>query len=121
VALSLLDEQKIVRGPAAVGADKGYDTHDFIAECRAMNIVPRVAQIINEHRGSAIDACTTRHPGYAIGQRIRKRVEEIFGWAKTVGGFRRTRFQGRRRTQLAAYMVGAAYNLIRLIRLVPAG
>ena len=60
-----------------------------------MNVVPHVAQIINEHRGSAIDARTTRHPGYAISQRIRKRVEEIFGWAKTVGGFRRTRYRGR--------------------------
>ncbi len=120
VALSMLDENKTVRGPATVGADKGYDTHDFIAECRAMNVVPHVAQIINEHRGSAIDARTTRHPGYAISQRIRKRVEEIFGWAKTVGGFRRTRYRGRSRTQLAAYMVGAAYNLVRLSRLVPA-
>jgi IS5 family transposase len=119
VALSMLDEHKTVRGPATVGADKGYDTHDFIAECRAMNVVPHVAQIINEHRGSAIDARTTRHPGYAISQRIRKRVEEIFGWAKTVGGFRRTRYRGRSRTQLAAYMVGAAYNLVRLSRLVP--
>lgn len=63
VALSMLDEHKTVRGPATVGADKGYDTHDFIAECRAMNIVPHVAQIINEHRGSAIDARTTRHLG----------------------------------------------------------
>ena len=116
----MLDENKTVRGPATVGADKGYDTHGFIAECRAMNVVPHVAQIINEHRGSAIDARTTRHPGYAVSQRIRKRVEEIFGWAKTVGGFRRTRYRGRSRTQLAAYMVGAAYNLVRLSRLMPA-
>src|SRR5688572_1629450 len=120
VALSMLDENKLVRGPATVGADKGYDTHDFIAECRAMNVVPHVAQLINEYRGSAIDARTTRHPGYSISQRIRKRVEEIFGWAKTVAGFRRTRYRGRSRTQLAAYMVGAAYNLVRLGRLVPA-
>ena len=83
----MLDEHKTVRGPATVGADKGYDTHDFIAECRTMNVVPHAAQIINEHRGSAIDARTTRHPGFAISQRIRKRIEEIFGWTKTVGGF----------------------------------
>ena len=121
VALSMLDEHKTVRGPATVGADKGYDTHDFVAECRAMNVVPHVAQVINEHRGSAIDGRTTRHTGYAISQRIRKRVEEIFGWAKTVGGFRRTRFRGRKRTQLAAYVVAAAYNLVRIARLAPAG
>ena len=77
-------------------------------------------EIIGEHRGSAIDARTTRHPAYAISQRIRKRVEGIFGWAKTVGGFRRTRYRGRSRTQLAAYMVGAAYNLVRLSRLAAA-
>ena len=117
VALAMLDDHKTVRGPATVGADKGYDTHDFIAECRSMN----VAQLINEHRGSAIDARTTRHAGYAISQRIRKRVEEIFGWAKTVGGFRRTRFRGRKGTKLAAYVVAAAYNLIRIARLATAG
>jgi transposase len=121
VALAMLDEHKIVRGPATVGADKGYDTREFVAECRAMNVVPHVAQLINEHRGSAIDARTVRHPGYAISQRIRKRVEEIFGWAKTVGGFRRTRFRGRERTQLAAYFVAAAYNLVRIARLSPTG
>jgi transposase len=120
VALEMLDEHKTVRGAATVGADKGYDTHDFVAECRSMNVVPHVARVINEHRGSAIDERTTRHPGYAISQRIRKRVEEIFGWAKTVGGFRRTRFRGRRRTQLAAYFVAAAYNLVRIARLAPA-
>jgi len=121
VALAMLDDHKTIRGPATVGADKGYDTHDFVAECRAMNVVPHVAQLMNEYRGSAIDARTTRHPGYGVSQRIRKRIEEIFGWAKTVGGFRRTRYRGRRRTQLAAYVVGAAYNLVRLARLAPAG
>ncbi len=121
VALAMLDENKMRRGPATVGADKGYDTHDFVAECRAINVVPHIARIVNEHRGSAIDARTTRHPGYAISQRIRKRVEEIFGWAKTVGNFRKTRFRGRPRTQLAAYLVGAAYNLLRIARLAPAG
>ncbi len=120
VALAMLDESKLRRGPATIGADKGYDTHDFVAECRAMNVVPHIAQVITAHRGSAIDSRTTRHPGYAISQRIRKRVEEIFGWAKTVGNFRKTRFRGRPRTQLAAYLVGAAYNLLRIARLAPA-
>jgi IS5 family transposase len=61
-----------------------------------------------------------RHPGYEISQRIRKRVEEIFGWAKTVGSFRKTRFKGRARTQLAAHFVAAAYNLLRISKLNPA-
>jgi transposase len=121
VALAMLDDHKAAHGPATVGADKGYDTRDFVAECRAMNVVPHVAQLINEYRGSAIDARTTRHPGYGVSQRIRKRVEEIFGWAKTVGGFRRTRYRGQQRTQLAAYVVAAAYNLVRIARLAPAG
>jgi len=118
-ALTMVDDFKERRAPITLGADKGYDTHAFVAECRAMNVVPHVAQVQNAHRGSAIDDRTARHPGYAISQRVRKRVEEIFGWAKTVGGFRRTRFRGRRRTQFAAYLVGAAYNLLRVARLLP--
>lgn len=121
VALSMLRANKRVLGPVTVGADKGYDTRAFVAECRAINVVPHIAQHTNHRRSSAIDARTTRHPGYTVSQRIRKRVEEIFGWAKTVGGFRRTRFRGQKRTQLAAYFVAAAYNLIRVARLVPAG
>ena len=107
------------RGAVTLGADKAYDTYDFVEECRAINVVPHVAQAITEYRGSAIDGRTTRHPGYAISQRIRKRVEEIFGWAKTVGNFRRTRFKGEARTQLAAYFVAAAYNLLRITKLLP--
>lgn len=84
-----------------------------------MNVVPHVAQNITEHRGSAIDARTTRHPGYAVSQRVRKKVEEIFGWFKTVGTFRRTRFRGRDRTQLCAYFTAAAYNLLRMTKLLP--
>ncbi len=78
---------------------------------------------MNEHarRRSAIDARTAGRPGYAVSQRLRKRVEEIFGWMKTVANFRRTRLKGRVRTQFAAYFVGAAYNLIRIARLQEAG
>ncbi len=101
-----------------VGGDKGYDTKDFVEECGWRNVTPHVAQNITEHRGSAIDDRTTRHPGYGISQRIRKRVEEIFGWTKTVANFRRTRFKGRKRTELASYFVGAAYNLLRMGRLL---
>jgi len=71
-------------------------------------------------RRSAIDNRTVRHAGYFASQRVRKRVEEIFGWLKTVGGFRRTRFKGKRKTQLAAYLTAAAYNLVRMARLLPA-
>src|ERR1022692_4462020 len=69
-------------------------------------------------RSSALDERTTRHPGYDISQRIRKRVEEIFGWTKTVGNFRRTRYKGQARTELASLFVGAAYNLLRMSRLI---
>ena len=82
-----------------------------------MNVRSHVAQ---KRRHSAIDGRTTRHPGYTISQRIRKRVEEIFGWMKTVGGFRRTRYRGLDRTGLAGYLVATAYNLVRLSRLTRA-
>jgi transposase len=103
-----------------VGGDKGYDTKDFVEECGWRGVTPHVAQNITEQRGSAIDGRTTRHRGYSISQRIRKRVEEIFGWTKTVANFRRTRFKGRERTELASYFVGAAYNLLRMGRLLEA-
>jgi IS5 family transposase len=76
-----------------------------------------VAQTSDYRRRSAVDSRTVRHSGYVVSQRIRKRIEEIFGWMKTVGGFRRTRYRGRDRTQLAAYFVGAAYNLLRMAKL----
>jgi len=100
-----------------VGADKGYDTGDFVRDCRQVGVTPHVAQTSDHRRRSAIDRRTVRHPTYLVSQRIRKRIEEIFGWMKTVGGFRRTRYRGRERTQLAAYFVGAAYNLLRMAKL----
>jgi transposase len=115
-ALMMLVDNNPHSGQITVGADKGYDAKAFAEQCRLYGITPHIAQ--NTSRKSAIDTRTTRHPGYAISQRIRKRVEEIFGWAKTVGGFRRTRFKGIRRSQLAAYFVGAAYNLVRMSRLL---
>jgi transposase len=101
----------------SLGADKGYDTDDFVGFLRSRNILPHVAANIERKGGSAIDGRTTRHTSYSISQRIRKRVEEIFGWMKTVGGFRKTRFRGTERTQLAAWWVGAAYNLLRMAKL----
>jgi transposase len=119
-ALQMVDDELPGENTITLGADKAYDTRDFVAQCRSRNVTPHVAQNQNARRRSAIDARTTRHPGYAVSQRIRKRVEEIFGWVKTVANFRRTRYRGRARTQLAAYFIGAAYNLLRIAKLVPA-
>jgi len=109
------------RRPKTVGADKGYDTFEFVSRLRQHGIVPHVAANTRRRGGSAIDGRTTRYAGYAVSQRVRKRIEEIFGWMKTVGGFRRTRFKGTARTQLAAGLVGAAYNLLRIAKLQPVG
>ncbi len=103
-----------------VGGDKGYDTKDFVADCRKLKVTPHVAQNRDDRRRSGIDARTTSWPGYTVSQRARKRIEEIWGWMKTVGGFRKTRFKGRQRTELAAYLVGASYNLLRMTRLIAA-
>ena len=96
-----------------VGADKGYDTRDFVTMCREMNVTPHVAR----RRWSIVDKRTTRHDGYQISQRIRKRIEEIFGWLKTVGGGRKLRYKGVERNQLWAELTTAAYNLVRLAKL----
>ena len=103
-----------------LGADKGYDTAEFVASCRALKVTPHIARNEGRAGGSALDRRTARHVGYAVSQRVRKRVEEIFGWMKTVGGLRRTRYRGLDRTQLHAYLVAAAYNLLRIARLIPA-
>jgi len=115
----LLDEAR-ERGfhPRTLGADKGYDTRDCVAAVRKRKVTPHVAQNTKSRR-SAIDGRTTSWPGYLLSQRVRKRVEEIFGWMKTVGGFRRTRYRGQPRTQLAGYLVATAYNLVRMARLIP--
>jgi transposase len=105
--------------PKTLGGDKNYDTKDCVAALRALGVTPHVAQNTSGRR-SAIDGRTTRHPGYGVSQRIRKRVEEIFGWMKTVGGFRRTRYRGLDRTGLAGYLVGTAYNLVRIAKLLQA-
>ena len=92
------------------GTDKGYDTRGCVGAMRARGVTPHVAQNTSG-RSSAIDGRTTRHRGYALSQQLRKRVEEIFGWVKTVGGFRRTRYRCLDRTGLAGSLVGTAYNL----------
>ena len=87
-----------------------------MAKCREMRVTPHVAQN-TKGRASAIDGRTTRHPGYAISQRVRKRVEEIFGWTKTVGGGRKLRYIGVARNQMWADLTVAAYNLVRMAKL----
>ncbi len=118
-AIAMLSDHVSKRRTTTVGADAGYDIADFVADCRAINVTPHISQTRNVHRRSAVDDRTTRHPGYVVSQRKRKLVEEIFGWMKTFGGFRRTRFKGQRRTQLAATLVAATYNLLRISRLLP--
>lgn len=99
-----------------LGVDKGYDTGDFVQACRNLNVTPHVAQNTNGRR-SAIDGRTTTWPGYAISQRVRKRVEEIFGWAKTVGGCRKLRYIGRVRNRIWVLFAGATFNLTRTANL----
>jgi hypothetical protein len=89
------------------GADRAYDTKDFVRQCREQRVTPHVAQNANAHRRSAIDGRTTRHPGYAVSLTSRLLIEKIFGWMKTIGGFRKTRFRGRRKTAAAGAMVVA--------------
>lgn len=99
--------------PATLGADRGYDTASFVKQLRERNLTPHVAQN-DSHRRSAVDTRTTRHEGYAISQRKRKRVEEVFGWMKTVALQRKTRFRGPDRTGWMFTLAAAAYNLVRM-------
>lgn len=100
-----------------LGADKAYDAQDFINELRSMKVTPHVAQNTSG-RSSAIDGRTTRHSGYAVSQRIRKRIEEAFGWIKTVAGQAKTKLRGRNRVGWAFTLSAAAYNLVRLPKLL---
>lgn len=100
-----------------VAADKGYDTRGFVAACRELGVTPHVAQNVHRHKRSAIDGRTTRRTGYRASQVVRRRIETIFGWLKGFGGLKRTRVRGVARTQLAARLAAAAYNLLRISRL----
>jgi transposase len=101
-----------------VGADKAYDTKDFVAECRNMNVTPQVAQNTKRAGGSAIDERTTRHAGYAISQRKRKRIEESFGWLKTIALMRKVRHRGIFKVGWVFTFAAAAYNLVRMRNLL---
>ena len=102
-----------------LGADKAYDVHGFVEDLRDLNVTPHVAQNTS-NRSSAIDVRTTRHPGYAISQQKRKRTEEPFGWAKTIGGLARPMLRGLARLRFKFILTMAAYDLIRLPKLLGA-
>ena len=106
--------------PKTLGADKGYHVKDFVKHLRVHNIRPHIARI-DGRKTPGLDGRTTCTEGYKVSQRKRKRIEEIFGWLKTVGGMRKTRFIGEARTQIAAYLSAAAYNLLRIAKLQAAG
>jgi transposase len=118
-ALHMIEPRADRPRPITLGADKAYDTADFVNELRSMRVTPHVAQN-DAGRSSAIDGRTTRHAGYDVSQRIRKRIEEAFGWMKTVGGQRKTMFRGAARVGFAFTFAAAAYNLVRLPKLLEA-
>ena len=117
-ALALVDAQAPTRR-ITVGGDKNYDTRQFVQDLRARQVTPHVAQHTTG-RTSAIDGRTTRHPGYAVSQQRRKRVEEVFGWLKTVGLLRKVKLRGVQRVGWLFTFAVAAYNLVRIRNLVTA-
>jgi len=116
-ALHLVEPHADRPRKVTLAGDKGFDTQDFVAELREINVTPHVAQNTSG-RQSAIDGRTTRHPGYAVSQRIRKRIEEAFGWAKTVAGLRKARHRGLAKVDWQFTFAMAAYNLVRLPKLL---
>lgn len=122
-ALAMLDAIS-ANGPRTLGADKAYDTKDFVAGCRDRGVIPHVATNDTRQGGSAIDRRTTRHAGYEVSQVIRKRIEEHFGWSKTVGRLRQTVYRGLRRVDQHFKLTMAASNIVRMARMqavVPQG
>ena len=117
IALDMIEDN--ARPGSTVGGDKGYDTADFVAGCRERDCTPHVAQN-NTNRRSAIDGRTTRHPGYRVSMIKRKQIEEPFGWIKTTGGLRKTRHCGRALVEWFFVLTAAAYNLIRIPRILAA-
>ena len=118
-ALTMLDRLPRARGRRTVGADKGYGVREFAEECRERQVTPHLA--CQAGRRPMIDGRATRHPGYEISQRKRKRVEEIFGWLKTVGLMRKTHFRGKDRVGWMFQFALAAFNLVRIGNLAPLG
>ncbi len=122
-ALELIERHCPGKRRRTLGADKAYDVASFVEDPRRRNVTPHVAvrdplTKTGKRRKTKIDGRTTRHPGYAVSQRCRTRIEEIFGWAKTQAGQAKTRFRGRRRVEASITLALAAYNLIRLPKLL---
>lgn len=115
-ALAMLDTQP-GKHPRTLAADKAYDTRDFVQACRERRVTPHVASHETRWGGSAIDARTTRHPGYAVSQTKRKRIEEHFGWGKTVGRIRQTVYRGIRRVDQQFKLTMTASNIVRMARI----
>jgi transposase len=116
-AMALLEQ---IQGDhrVTVGADKGYDTRDFVAECRHLQVTPHIAQNTKRSGGSAIDGRTTRHEGYEVSQKKRKRIEECFGWLKSIALMRKVRHRGIEKVGWVFTFAAAAYNLVRMRKLV---
>ena len=112
-ALIMLDKLPGTQA-VTVGGDKGFDTRDFVKECRHMGVTPHVAQNHARPGGSAVDDRTTRHSGYALSQRKRKRIEECFGWLKTIALMRKVRHRGVCKVHWVFTLACAAYNLVRM-------
>jgi transposase len=115
-ALEMLGRLPATKRRRTLAGDKGYDTKDFVAELRDRGITPHLAPNTTRQR-STIDGRTTRHPGHATSQRIRKRIEEPFGWIKTIAGGRKLRYIGRQRNRAWFLMTAAVYNIIRITAL----
>ena len=113
-------KRKQKRGRLTLGGDKNYDTGEHVASVRELKVTPHIAQNTGRRGGSAIDQRTTRHAGYAVSQTKRKRVEEIFGWFKTVALMRKTHFRGLPRVGWMFTWAAAAYNLVRMRNLLGA-
>src|SRR6201997_4201532 len=114
-ALEMIEDS--ANSGSTVGGDKNYDTADFVAGCRERSCTPHVSQN-DTNRRSAIDGRTVRHPGYRISTTKRKRIEEPFGWIKTVGGLRKTRHRGRGLVEWFFVLTAAAYNLVRIPKML---
>ena len=122
-ALAMIERHAPGQRRLTLGADKAYDVRTFTADLRRMLVTPHIAQndTVNRrgvHRPSSIDDRTTRHPGYLASQRLRKRIEEAFGWAKTIAGLAKAKLRGTRRVGFRFTFAMAAYNLVRLPRLL---
>jgi len=115
-ALEMLERLPPMKRRRTIAGDKGYDTKDFVADVRGLGFTPHVAPNTTRQR-STIDGRTTRHPGHVTSQRIRKRIEEPFGWMKTIAGGRKLRYIGRQRNRAWFLMTGAVYNIIRIAAL----